>query len=164
MIGVVTGLGGGAGAIDGGSISPLTLSASGQEFTITYTGKTVDPATPNLIVAQCIADDTKVGFDTEIDCSPLSLVNYISGEIPKLWTDEVVRVADVVITMGCGDACPFYPGTRYEDWPLDDPAGQGLEAVRPVRDAIETRVRTLLGSLGVPVDGAVQRAGDDSYL
>jgi len=88
----------------------------------------------------------------------------ISGEIPKMWTDEVVRVADVVITMGCGDACPFYPGTRYEDWPLDDPAGQGLEAVRPVRDAIETRVRTLLGSLGVPVDGAVQRAGDDSYL
>jgi len=76
MIGVVTGLGGGAGAIDGGSISPLTLSASGQEFTITYTGKTVDPATPNLIVAQRIADDTKVGFDTEVDCSPLSLVNY----------------------------------------------------------------------------------------
>jgi protein-tyrosine-phosphatase len=73
----------------------------------------------------------------------------ISREFPKPWTDEVVRAADVVVTMGCGDACPFYPGKRYEDWPLDDPAGQGVESVRPIRDQIEQRVRVLLASLGV---------------
>ena len=60
-----------------------------------------------------------------------------------------MRAADVVITMGCGDGCPFYPGKRYEDWQLDDPAGQDVDAVRPIRDAIEQRVRALLDSLGV---------------
>jgi protein-tyrosine-phosphatase len=74
----------------------------------------------------------------------------ISGEFPKPWTDEIVQAADVVITMGCGDTCPIFPGKRYEDWQLDDPAGQGLEAVRPIRDDIERRVRRLLGELGVP--------------
>jgi protein-tyrosine-phosphatase len=74
----------------------------------------------------------------------------ISGEFPKPWTDEIVQAADVVITMGCGDTCPIFPGKRYEDWQLDDPAGQGLEAVRPIRDDIERRVRRLLGDLGVP--------------
>jgi protein-tyrosine-phosphatase len=74
----------------------------------------------------------------------------ISGEFPKPWTDEIVQAADVVITMGCGDACPIFPGKRYEDWQLDDPAGQGLGAVRPIRDDIERRVRRLLGELGVP--------------
>jgi len=74
----------------------------------------------------------------------------ITTEFPKRWTDEIVRTADVVVTMGCGDACPFYPGVRYEDWPLDDPAGQGVDAVRPIRDEIEQRVRTLLAELGVP--------------
>ena len=76
----------------------------------------------------------------------------ITGEHPKRWTDEIVQAADVVITMGCGDACPFYPGKRYEDWALEDPAGQGIEAVRPIRDEIERRVRDLLESLGVPLD------------
>jgi arsenate reductase len=75
----------------------------------------------------------------------------IAGEFPKPWTDEIVRAADVVVTMGCGDACPIFPGKRYEDWELDDPAGQGVEDVRPIRDAIETRVRGLLASLDVPV-------------
>jgi protein-tyrosine-phosphatase len=75
----------------------------------------------------------------------------ISPEFPKRWTDDIVRAADVVVTMGCGDACPFYPGKRYEDWTLDDPAGQGIDAVRPIRDEIEQRVRTLLDELGVPV-------------
>jgi arsenate reductase (thioredoxin) len=73
----------------------------------------------------------------------------IAQEFPKPWTDEIVEAADVVVTMGCGDACPFFPGKRYEDWELDDPAGQGLEAVRPIRDAIAGRVRDLLASLGV---------------
>lgn len=73
----------------------------------------------------------------------------ITTEFPKPWTDEVVRAADVVITMGCGDACPLYPGKRYEDWELPDPAGQGISAVRPIRDEIGARVRTLLASLGV---------------
>jgi protein-tyrosine-phosphatase len=73
----------------------------------------------------------------------------ISQEFPKPWTDETVRAADVVITMGCGDACPIFPGKRYEEWVLDDPAGQDLAAVRPIRDDIERRVRILLDSLNV---------------
>jgi arsenate reductase (thioredoxin) len=73
----------------------------------------------------------------------------ISREFPKPWTDEIVQAADVVVTMGCGDACPLFPGKRYEDWELDDPAGEGLEVVRPIRDEIGRRVRELLGSLGV---------------
>jgi arsenate reductase len=74
----------------------------------------------------------------------------ISREFPKPWTDETVRAADVVVTMGCGDACPLFPGKRYEEWVLDDPAGQGLAAVRPIRDEIERRVRQLLDELHVP--------------
>jgi arsenate reductase len=74
----------------------------------------------------------------------------ISGEFPKPWTDETVRAADVVISMGCGDACPIFPGKRYEEWVLDDPAGQDVAAVRPIRDDIERRVRTLLYDLDVP--------------
>ena len=77
----------------------------------------------------------------------------ISGEYPKPWTDEVVQAADVVVTMGCGDACPVFPGKRYEDWVLDDPSGMGVESVRPIRDQIEQRVRVLLGELNVPVTG-----------
>ena len=73
----------------------------------------------------------------------------ITGEYPKPWTEEIVQAADVVITMGCGDACPLYPGKRYEDWELEDPAGQDVAAVRPIRDEIGTRVRKLLESLGV---------------
>ena len=68
----------------------------------------------------------------------------ITAEFPKPWTEEIVRAADVVITMGCGDACPLYPGKRYEDWELDDPAGQDLAAVRPIRDEIRHRVEALL--------------------
>lgn len=75
----------------------------------------------------------------------------ISGEFPKPWTDETVRAADVVVSMGCGDACPIFPGKRYTDWVLEDPAGQGVEAVRPIRDEVERRVRVLLDELGVPV-------------
>ncbi|MGW4823163.1 arsenate reductase ArsC [Streptomyces sp. NPDC004227] len=74
----------------------------------------------------------------------------ISAQKPKILTTEAVRSSDVVITMGCGDACPVFPGKRYLDWQLDDPAGQGVEAVRPIRDAIEQRVRELLGALGIP--------------
>lgn len=75
----------------------------------------------------------------------------ITGEFPKPWTEEIVRAADVVVTMGCGDACPVFPGKRYENWELTDPAGQGLEAVRPIRDDIEERVRRLLADLQVAV-------------
>lgn len=75
----------------------------------------------------------------------------IAAEQPKQWTDEIIRAADVVVTMGCGDECPYVPGKRYEDWDLDDPAGKDLDAVRPIRDEIERRVRGLLDELGVPV-------------
>jgi protein-tyrosine-phosphatase len=73
----------------------------------------------------------------------------IRTEFPKPWTEEVVRAVDVVITMGCGDACPLYPGKRYEDWELTDPAGRDVESVRPIRDEIKLRVEALLSSLGV---------------
>jgi arsenate reductase (thioredoxin) len=75
----------------------------------------------------------------------------ITGEYPKPWTDEIVQAADVVVTMGCGDACPIFPGKRYENWELTDPAGQSVDAVRPIRDEIERRVHALLEELYVPV-------------
>ena len=73
----------------------------------------------------------------------------ISAELPQPWADEDVRAADVIVTMGCGDACPVYPGKRYIDWELDDPAGRPIEGVRPIRDEIERRVRVLLDELEV---------------
>jgi len=74
----------------------------------------------------------------------------IADASPTRWDDATLRAADVVVTMGCGDTCPTFPGTRYEDWALDDPAGQPIEVVREIRDDIERRVRALLTSLGVP--------------
>jgi len=71
----------------------------------------------------------------------------IADNIPKVLTTEAVRDSDVVITMGCGDACPIFPGKRYEDWQLDDPAGQGIEAVRPIRDDIKRRIEVLLSEI-----------------
>lgn len=71
----------------------------------------------------------------------------IAGNIPKVLTVEAVKESDVVITMGCGDACPIFPGKRYEDWELDDPAGQDIDAVRPIRDEVRRRVEALLGEL-----------------
>ena len=71
----------------------------------------------------------------------------MSEEFPKPLTDEVVRAADVVITMGCGDACPIYPGKRYEDWALEDPAGQDLHTVRKIREDLDGRIRVLVGEL-----------------
>ena len=73
----------------------------------------------------------------------------IRAERPKVLTTQTVQASDVVITMGCGDVCPIFPGKRYEDWKLDDPAGQGIESVRPIRDEIRARVLTLLHELGV---------------
>ena len=75
----------------------------------------------------------------------------VSREHPKPLTGDAIAAADVVITMGCGDACPIYPGKRYENWELPDPAGQGVEVVRPIRDDIEHRIRRLLADLNVPV-------------
>ena len=71
----------------------------------------------------------------------------IAAEQPKILTTDAVKESDVVVTMGCGDTCPFYPGKRYEDWVLDDPAGQGIEAVRPIRDEIRRRVEVLVAEL-----------------
>ena len=91
---------------------------------------------------------------TEINPSAVAAMREvgidITREFPKPWTDEIVRAADVVITMGCGDACPVFPGTRSLDWVLDDPAGQDVDAVRPIRDEIEQRVRVLLAELERP--------------
>jgi len=71
----------------------------------------------------------------------------IAGEQPKKLTEDAVKASDVVITMGCGDACPYFPGKRYEDWVLEDPAGQGIDAVRPIRDEIRGRIEELIASL-----------------
>lgn len=73
----------------------------------------------------------------------------ISAEIPQAWADETISGVDIVVTMGCGDTCPVFPGKRYVDWELEDPSGRDLEAVRPIRDEIERRVRALLSELGV---------------
>lgn len=75
----------------------------------------------------------------------------ISGGYPKPWTGEIVQAADVIISMGCGEACPSTPVRRYEDWPLDDPAGKDVEALRPIRDDIERRVRLLIDDLRIPL-------------
>jgi arsenate reductase len=74
----------------------------------------------------------------------------LGGQLPKVLTTDVVQASDVVITMGCGDTCPVFPGTRYLDWSLDDPAGRGVEAVRPIRDEIRRRVEALLADLVPP--------------
>ena len=80
----------------------------------------------------------------------------IAAAQPKILTTHAVQASDVVITMGCGDACPFFPGKRYEDWALDDPAGQGIEAVRPIRDQIRAHVEELLASLYVTTVGRLE--------
>jgi len=78
----------------------------------------------------------------------------ITGQTPKLLEYETAEDSDVIITMGCGDTCPVFPGKRYEDWELDDPAGLGVDAVRPIRDDLERRVRTLLDQLEIPAGKA----------
>ena len=77
----------------------------------------------------------------------------IAHRTPRRWSESDLAAAAVVVTMGCGDSCPFIPGKRYEDWKLDDPAGQGIEVLRPIRDEIERRVRDLLAGLEIPVEG-----------
>jgi arsenate reductase len=84
----------------------------------------------------------------------------IASEQPKVLTDDALQESDVVITMGCGDACPYYPGKRYEDWKLDDPAGQDIDAIRPIRDEIRHRIEELLVSLGVTPSLDATTAGD----
>jgi arsenate reductase len=110
------------------------FQAAAGERAVAWSGGSEPGAELNSAVVEAMAEQ---GID-------------ITREFPKPWTDEIVRAADVVITMGCGDACPIFPGKRYEEWTLEDPAGQGLEDVRPIRDEIERRVRHLLDELGVP--------------
>jgi protein-tyrosine-phosphatase len=108
---------------------------------------------------QHLAGDAAVAWSggsepgTEINPSAVAAMRErgidITGEFPKPWTDEVVRAADVVVTMGCGDACPIFPGKRYLNWILDDPADQTIDDVRPIRDEIERQVRQLLTELDV---------------
>jgi protein-tyrosine-phosphatase len=110
---------------------------------------------------QHLAGDRAVGWsggsEPGVEVNPAAVAAMrevaidIASEYPKPWTDEVVRAADVVVSMGCGDACPVFPGKRYLDWELDDPAGMSVEGVRPVRDEIERRVRGLLAELNVAV-------------
>jgi arsenate reductase len=84
-------------------------------------------------------------------CDTLAEVGIdISDQRPKVLTTDAVQASDVVITMGCGDACPIFPGKRYLDWALEDPAGKGVESVRPIRDEIERRIQGLLTELPVP--------------
>ena len=105
---------------------------AGDRITV-YSGgsEPTDQINPAAVAAM-----TEVGID-------------ITNEFPKPWTDEIVRASDVVVTMGCGDACPLFPGKRYEDWQLDDPAGCDVADVRPIRDDIRLRVAELMASLGI---------------
>ena len=106
---------------------------------------------------QAVAGDSAVAWSggsepgTEVNAIAIAAMAErgidISGEYPKPWTDEVVQAADVVVTMGCGDACPVFPGRRYLDWTLDDPTGLDVEGLRPIRDEIERRVRHLVDEL-----------------
>ena len=108
---------------------------------------------------QALAGDTAVawsgGSEPGLEVNPGAVQAMaergidISHEFPKPWTDETVRAADVVITMGCGDACPVFPGKRYENWDIDDPAEQDLDTVRRIRDDLERRVRTFVHSLNL---------------
>ena len=109
----------------------VTLRSDGRIAVRSAGSSPADELNPTVVEAM-----TEVGVD-------------LSDAFPKRLTDDAVRAADVVVTMGCGDACPIYPGKRYEDWELDDPAGMGIEAVRPIRDEIGARVGELLRSLGV---------------
>ena len=90
---------------------------------------------------------------TEVNPSALAVMAEAGIDItrayPKAWTEDILRAADVIITMGCGDACPIFPGKRYEDWELPDPAGRPIEEVRPIRDEIGDRVRKLIAELGL---------------
>jgi arsenate reductase len=110
---------------------------------------------------RALADDRAIAWSggsepgSQVNASAVAAMREvgidISGEFPKPWTDEVVRAADVVVTMGCGDACPIFPGKRYEDWTIEDPNGLAVDDVRPIRDEIKGRVETLLAELGVLV-------------
>jgi protein-tyrosine-phosphatase len=97
------------------------------------------------------------GSDPASEINPAAVASMaeigidISSEFPKPWTDEVVRAADVVVTMGCDDACPIFPGTRYLDWEIPDPAGLSVEDVRPIRDELGERVRAIMAELQIPV-------------
>lgn len=105
-----------------------TLSAGAVEV------RSADSAPADSVNPAAVAAMHEVGID-------------LSAEIPKILTTQAVREADVVITMGCGDSCPVFPGKRYEDWVLEDPAGRGIEGVRPIRDEIRARVEVLLSEL-----------------
>ena len=96
--------------------------------------------------AICFNDSEQLVMSARARCTRRA-VTRPWAEQPKVLTTEAVQASDVVITMGCGDACPFFPGKRYEDWELDDPAGQGIEAVRPIRDEIRSRIETLTSEL-----------------
>ena len=96
------------------------------------------------VVARSAGSDPAERLNPAVVAAMAEVGIDLSRELPKPLTDQAVRAADVVITMGCGDACPFYPGKRYEDWQLQDPAGQPIEVVRGIRDDIDARVRQLL--------------------
>ncbi|TFB67543.1 arsenate reductase ArsC [Cryobacterium sp. Hz9] len=104
-------------------------------------------------LAQGRVDVFSAGSEPKDQINPVAIAAMaeegidIAGNVPKILTTEAVRQSDVVITMGCGDACPIFPGKRYEDWQLDDPAGQGIESVRPIRDEIKTRIEALLAEI-----------------
>ncbi len=108
---------------------------AGEEVTV-FSGGSEPAADVNQAAVQAMAE---VGVD-------------ISHSIPQPWTDEIVGASDVVVTMGCGDTCPVFPGKRYVDWVVEDPSGRPLEEVRTIRDDLERRVRRLIGELGIALD------------
>ena len=113
-----------------------------------------------LISANAVSNAASLSIGAGSGTDQCSRVGIdIAAKSPKILTDEAVRQSDVVITMGCGEACPFYPSKRYEDWVLDDPAGKGVEAVRPIRDEIRRRVERLIDQLAISADNASRVSG-----
>ncbi len=101
--------------------------------------------------------DPGIGLNEAVVLAMSEVGIDIGSELPQPWTDEIARAVDVIVTMGCGDACPVYPGKRYEDWDLPDPLGQPIEVVREIRDDVRTRVESLIASLGLDLTADAQR-------
>jgi protein-tyrosine-phosphatase len=136
---------------------PMTDRASVLYVCVHNAGRSQMAAAYTLHLSRGAVDVRSAGSEPAAEVNPAAVAAMLeegidmSAQRPKILTTEAVRESDVVITMGCGDTCPILPGKRYEDWELDDPAGQGVEGVRPIRDEIRLRVVALLESLGVPV-------------
>ena len=130
-----------AGSAPADEVNPSAVAAMAEE------GIDITAETPKILTTEAVKESDAV--NPAAVAAMLEVGIDMADEVPKVLTTDAVRESDVVITMGCGDTCPIFPGKRYEDWELADPAGKGVEAVRPIRDEIRQRILGLLESLDV---------------